>query len=109
MGPIWMRPGDEDVFLATVDDLAECVRSQRAILRATQKQIADKAGVSRAFVADLEVGHPRAQKSASSSGSLMPLIFTPSPSPPNLWSVPTASHHLNHQGMTGCASLPFGF
>jgi y4mF family transcriptional regulator len=48
-------------FLATVDDVAQTVRSERAVARLTQAQLAEKAGVSRRFVADVEAGHPRAE------------------------------------------------
>jgi len=50
-----------DRFLSTSADVAEAVRAQRAVLRLTQQQVADRARVSRRFVRDLEAGHPRAE------------------------------------------------
>ncbi|MBK8463886.1 MAG: helix-turn-helix transcriptional regulator [Nigerium sp.] len=48
-------------FLGTVEDVAACVRAERAAKRLTQQQLADLAGVGRRFIVDLESGHPRAE------------------------------------------------
>jgi HTH-type transcriptional regulator/antitoxin HipB len=48
-------------FLATALDVAEAVRAERAARRFTQLQLANRAGVSPEFVADVEAGHPRAE------------------------------------------------
>jgi HTH-type transcriptional regulator/antitoxin HipB len=50
-----------DKFLATSADVAETVRAQRAALRLTQAQLAERVGVGRRFIMDLEAGHPRAE------------------------------------------------
>jgi len=47
--------------MATSEDVAEVVRTQRASLRLSQQQVATTAGVTRQFVSDLENGHPRAE------------------------------------------------
>ncbi|MDR1431019.1 MAG: helix-turn-helix domain-containing protein [Propionibacteriaceae bacterium] len=48
-------------FLATADDVATTVRAERAALRMTQAELAEKAGVSRKFLIAIEQGHPRAE------------------------------------------------
>ncbi|HMQ67100.1 MAG TPA: helix-turn-helix domain-containing protein [Arachnia sp.] len=48
-------------FMATADDVAAVVRAERAAARLTQAGLAEKAGVSRRFLADVEAGHPRAE------------------------------------------------
>jgi HTH-type transcriptional regulator / antitoxin HipB len=51
----------ERKVLATFDDVARVVREHRIALGLTQIDLAQRAGVGRRFVVDLERGHPRAE------------------------------------------------
>jgi HTH-type transcriptional regulator/antitoxin HipB len=47
--------------LRTVDAVARAVREERDAHGLTQAQLAEKAGVGRRFIVDLEAGHQRAE------------------------------------------------
>lgn len=48
-------------FFTSPEDVGQAVREGRKALGLTQRQLAEKAGVSRTFVIDLEAGHRRAE------------------------------------------------
>ena len=49
------------VRVHTPRDVGNLVRDRRHDLRLTQQQLADRAGVSRPWLASVEAGHPRAE------------------------------------------------
>jgi len=48
-------------FFTSPEQVGQAVRDGRASLGLTQQQLAEKAGVSRRFLIDLEAGHQRAE------------------------------------------------
>lgn len=51
----------EPKYIHTIERLAEVIQEQRHQLGLTQAEVAQRAGVGRRFVVDLERGHPRAE------------------------------------------------
>lgn len=80
----------ERVFIDTTTRLGEVVRSARHDHGWTQVELAERAGVGRRFVLDVEAGHPRAEL-----GKTLTLLRTLGIAP---LAVPVAPEHLRRGG-----------
>lgn len=95
------QPGQGVRLIASWTDLGQAVRNARLSLKLTQSQLADRAGVSRAWLARVEKGHRKAElEQLMRTLDALGLSFSLSPTPITEEEDPELDEALRIAGLT---------